>query len=208
MGNRDTTPERKGQAEDPKVQGEASKSVALTSSEEDFLATASAALRTLLRYPTGQSDVPSLADPDTAPTDVATFDQEEAVLLSSDANQDTGGEDRNVEAGHGGHDDVIQFPALLHTYRLAPASRGVSTEDGLSAGEAGRLSGGKLVVQGVVRVNPALLTALQGAEVDNANPKQFPMVVPPKPWRGIREGGYLRLKVPVLRPKLGSRGSL
>lgn len=171
------------------------------------MSTSLAGLRSLLRRPQGQVDVPRLSDAD--PSGGA------GDAEPGDGDGDGSGGARQAVAGgheqdedHVEDEDAVMFPALLHTYRLAPARGTATMQEDMTAGEAGRLSAGKLVVQGIVRANPALLAALQGAEVEGANPKQFPMVVPPRPWTGVREGGYLRLKVPIVRPKLGSRSSL
>jgi len=57
--------------------------------------------------------------------------------------------------------------------------------------------GGKKV--GMVTPNDALIDKLEHEPVGSLIAKRMPMVVPPKPWAGWSEGGYLHYPNPILR---------
>eukprot|EP00948_MAST-09A_sp_MAST-9A-sp1_P002554 g2554.t1 len=39
------------------------------------------------------------------------------------------------------------------------------------------------------------------AQLEYAHPKHLPMLVPPKPWKSLNDGGYLSLEIPFMRTK-------
>ncbi|KAL9085846.1 MAG: hypothetical protein Q9159_004511 [Coniocarpon cinnabarinum] len=52
---------------------------------------------------------------------------------------------------------------------------------------------------GTVQVPPELLQILQKEPVASLVAKHLPMIVPPKPWKNVQDGGYLSTSVPVVR---------
>ncbi|KAF5391949.1 hypothetical protein D9757_003234 [Collybiopsis confluens] len=55
---------------------------------------------------------------------------------------------------------------------------------------------------GVIRLNPVVSERLANDSVrDTIHPRHLPMLVKPKPWLGLRKGGYLFNEVPAMRFK-------
>lgn len=67
----------------------------------------------------------------------------------------------------------------------------------------GRFTRGHTSV-GVLRAHPRLVELFKDTAVGYSHVTTFPMVVPPRPWTRPDRGGYLRQRVPLIRP-CGSR---
>lgn len=56
--------------------------------------------------------------------------------------------------------------------------------------------------QGIIKLNPAVAQMMSRDRIGVViHPKHMPMLVPPKPWTGYDEGGYLFHRIPVMRMK-------
>jgi DNA-directed RNA polymerase len=58
-------------------------------------------------------------------------------------------------------------------------------------------------ITGLIACHPRVLTTINDAHeyISSLSPRMLPMVIPPRPWRGLRDGGYLTVTTSIIRTK-------